>query len=429
MNIWLVTIGEPVPVREGVRDRLHRTGYFAHLLAKNGHNVIWWTSTFNHFLKQRLFDNDTFLSINERLQIRLLHGCGYRNNVSFSRIRDHKQIAKKFSKFIRESENKPDVIVSAFPTIELCLESVKFGKQFSVPVVLDMRDMWPDIFVDSMPGIMRPFARMFFSPMFKDARVACAQATAITGITEGFVEWGLQRGQRHRTIFDRSFPMGYVSNPPSSESICKAEIFWDEKGITVKHGELIACFFGTLGRQFDLDTVIMAVKRLNEKKIPVRFILCGSGDRLQHYKQKAEGLSNIVFPGWVDASAIYVLMRRADIGITPMPNRYDFLATINNKAIEYMSAGLPIVSSPAKGTLYDLLAQGQCGLSYDCGDVEGLTKILLRLCDDRNSLKKMAENSARLFRERFVAEKVYGEMKEYLENVVATYKKHMIIRS
>ena len=81
MNIWLVTIGEPVPVREGVRDRLHRTGYFAHLLAKNGHNVIWWTSTFNHFLKQRLFDNDTFLSINERLKIKLIHSCGYGNNV------------------------------------------------------------------------------------------------------------------------------------------------------------------------------------------------------------------------------------------------------------------------------------------------------------------------------------------------------------
>lgn len=118
MNVWLVTIGEPVPVCEGVCDRLLRTGYFAHLLANKGRNVVWWTSTFDHFRKKQLFEDDTLLSINERLQIRLLHGCGYRSNVALSRIRDHKQIAKKFSKSIRESENKPAVIVSAFPTIK-----------------------------------------------------------------------------------------------------------------------------------------------------------------------------------------------------------------------------------------------------------------------------------------------------------------------
>jgi len=67
MKIWLVTIGEPVPVHEGVRDRLCRTGYFAHLLANHGHNVVWWTSTFDHFRKKHLFEADTFLPVNERL--------------------------------------------------------------------------------------------------------------------------------------------------------------------------------------------------------------------------------------------------------------------------------------------------------------------------------------------------------------------------
>ena len=422
MKIWLVTIGEPVPVHEGVRDRLYRTGYFAYLLANHGHDVVWWTSTFDHFRKKHLFEADTFLSVNERLQINLLHGCGYRSNVSFSRIRDHKQIAKKFSGLVRESEDKPDIIVSALPTIELCRESVKYGKEFGVPVVIDMRDMWPDIFVDSMPRIMRPFSRMALFSMFKDARIACSHATAITGITESFVEWGLKCGQRQRSSLDRSFPMGYISMPPPKEKILEAEKFWDGKGVNAHDGNLIACFFGTLGRQFDLETIIMAAKRLNEQKMPIRFIICGNGDRFWYYKQKASNISNIIFPGWVDAAAIYVLMRRSAFGLDPMPNRYDFLATINNKAIEYMSAGLPIILSPAKGVLYDLLNREQFGLSYDCGDVDKLTVFLSRLCDNRNSLIKMAENSARVFLEKFTAEKVYKEMMEYLEEVMAHIK-------
>lgn len=54
MNIWLVTIGEPLPIDEG-NYRLLRVGILANLLVKKNHNVIWWTSTFNHIEKKTLF--------------------------------------------------------------------------------------------------------------------------------------------------------------------------------------------------------------------------------------------------------------------------------------------------------------------------------------------------------------------------------------
>ena len=49
-------------------------------------------------------------------------------------------------------------------------------------------------------------------------------------------------------------------------------------------------------------------------------------------------------------------------GIDPLPDRYDYLASINNKAVEYLSAGLPVVSSPRHGVLYELLEREECGL-------------------------------------------------------------------
>jgi glycosyltransferase involved in cell wall biosynthesis len=111
-------------------------------------------------------------------------------------------------------------------------------------------------------------------------------------------------------------------------------------------------------------------------------------------------------------------MRRSHVGLDPLSDRYDFLATLNNKAIEYLSAKLPVISSPRKGTLYELLRRQGCGLSYDIRDVDGLTDTLLRLDRDRELLHRMSAEAGRTFSESFTAEKVYGQMMEQLELLV-----------
>jgi glycosyltransferase involved in cell wall biosynthesis len=82
-----------------------------------------------------------------------------------------------------------------------------------------------------------------------------------------------------------------------------------------------------------------------------------------------------------------------------------------------MSAGLPILSSPEKGTLFELLREKDCGVSYACGDEKGLSAILERIAADKDRLREMSSNALKLFNEKFTAEKVYSEMAEYLENI------------
>ena len=38
MRVWLVTIGEPLPI-DGTNERLCRTGILANMLVKRGHKV------------------------------------------------------------------------------------------------------------------------------------------------------------------------------------------------------------------------------------------------------------------------------------------------------------------------------------------------------------------------------------------------------
>ena len=419
MRIWLATIGEPVPMGEGEADRLHRTGGFARFLADRGHSVLWWTSAFDHFRKRHLCRSDETVRFGSRLEIRLLHGRGYRRNVSFSRLADHGVIAEKFAEESAKrilQERPPEIFVAALPSIELGAASADFGADHNVPVVLDMRDMWPDIFVDAAPAPARPVARALLHPMFREARRACSRASAITGITEQFVDWGLARGCRSRTPLDRAFPLAYSSHAPSADAIREAEQQWRRLGVA-RDGVFTICFFGSLSRQLDLMHAIDAARLLSQRSVPVRFVICGSGERLVEYRAAAAGLGNVLFPGWVDRASIYALLRLGHAGLDPLPGRYDFLATINNKAIEYLSAGLPILSSPVEGVLAELLRQENCGLSYPERDARSLADLIELLLRRPEWVAAMRQNSAALFRQRFDAENVHLSMESHLERI------------
>lgn len=421
MNIWLITIGEPVPIEKDCKDRLYRTGYIAQFLAGHGHQVIWWTSTFDHFRKIHLFAEDTDIELSRGLVIKLISGGGYPSNLSLRRILDHRRIAAKFFDRIRRHP-VPDLLLCSFPTPELSVASVTYGLEHRIPVVLDMRDMWPDIFLDHVPTPFRKITAILTWGMFRDTRKACAYATAITGITDTFVEWGLEKAGRPKNSLDRSFPMGYISRPPNPEDILEAEKFWDAHGVMADSDNFVVCFVGTLGRQLDLETVLRAADQLRESEQPFSFVICGTGDNFDHLRRMAEQIPRIILPGWVNAAQIHVLMRRSKIGLDPMPDRYDFLGTINNKAIEYLSAGLPIISSPERGVLSDLLDKHRCGLSFAHGDSEALVDLLMMVSGDQQTLSRMSEKARQLYKDIFMAEKVYGDMMDYLVGIAEMNK-------
>jgi len=216
--------------------------------------------------------------------------------------------------------------------------------------------------------------------------------------------------------------MGYSERVPAGEAIMKAEKFWEKHGIKKGNKEFIACFLGTLGRQFELETVIEAARKLKAGKRSFRFVLCGSGDKLAYYKNLAKDCEDVVFPGWVGVAEIWTLMRIASVGLAPYVNSSNFIMNLPNKPVEYISAGLPIVSSLG-GVLKNLLSTHNCGVTYENGDTEGLVSILINLYDNRDLLGIMSENAYSLYKENFVAEKVYGDMIDYLESVCENFKK------
>ena len=211
MRIWLVTVGEPLP-SDGA-DRLFRTGILADHMANKGHNVVFWSASFDHVRKRQRVGKNTTIVLSPNYQLKLLFAPGYRKNISFARHRNHQEVARQFRAEARRTP-LPDVILCSLPTLELCSEAVEFGELNGIPVVLDIRDLWPDVAIDCLPTRFRALGNILFRSMRNSARRSCARATAITGVTDGYVNWGTSQAGRQSGPYDRSFPMAYVERRP-----------------------------------------------------------------------------------------------------------------------------------------------------------------------------------------------------------------------
>ena len=423
MKVWLINTPEATPIDCG-KVRLRRSGLFAKMLVERNHEVLWWSSTFFHADKTYRFDKETTIQISNNYKIRFIKSPGYKKNVSFSRLWDHYIVAKHFIESAKQ-EKKPDIILCSFPTIDLSLAAVKYGKENKVPVVLDIRDLWPDAMIELVPKYFQSIAKIFLLPYSQMAKNACKGATSIIGHVPAFVKWGVFKADRNLGLYDRYFPFAYEEPIITKERREEATAFWKSLGIHNDGGKPIICFFGMIGRQFDLDTVLEAAIQILKQRDAL-FVFCGDGERRKILIEKIGNRDGIIFPGWVDAIKIWTLMEISSIAITPYIKNKMYQETLSNKAIEYMAGGLPILHSLSEGFLADLLKEYNCGTTYG-GNVELLTRIIIELLNSSDRLTLMGYNARELYEKNFRAKKVYNQMVDYLEKVTSDFHREFKI--
>ena len=192
-SVWVVAIGEPLI---GLKERRSpiRAGQLSLALREVGWDVTWWTSTFDHLRKQQYDAQERAGAELAGVRMAWLRGCGYRRNVSLSRGLNHLQLALHF---IRECDRHPvpDVICLSFPPIELAAAVAYYARRRGVPLVFDVRDLWPDVFEWAAYPAVRGFIRVLAWPLNVATNFALRAANAIVGVSAGYVAWGqLRRG-------------------------------------------------------------------------------------------------------------------------------------------------------------------------------------------------------------------------------------------
>ena len=165
--------------------RQWRSNTICETLAGLGHTVVRWRSSFSHQQKKQLSDASIVVpSANYLLQY--IKVPSYKNHVGLARIRSHRALASNFLRLANEYNELPDLIHVGNVPIELCAAAVSFGRSNDIPVVVDVRDLWPDTYIDFMPSclsIFRPFLLWLIRSFSFRARFCYKNATAINGLT------------------------------------------------------------------------------------------------------------------------------------------------------------------------------------------------------------------------------------------------------
>ncbi len=413
MNIWVINATEPLPI-DGARGRLLRSGILCNELVRRGHDVTWWASTFHHARKFQRFEETKILHPSERLKLVCLKGRVYEKHVSVGRLLNHIETGYRFYN-LAKNEVRPDIILCSYPLIELALAATKLGKRWNVPVILDIRDLWPDIFEEQFNGWKKLFSVPVMFPFSWAARLSCRRAHGITGITPGLMDWGVKKAGRLATAHDRSFPHGYFRSDFSAGEQESAEVFWAERGI--HSTDFIVSYFGAVNSRHEFDLVVEAGRLLSRRVKNLKIVICGNGDHLDRIRDLSQDVPGVIAPGWIAHLEMEVLASMATLGLAPYKSDFNYLESVPTKAIEYFSHGLPVVSS-LKGRLEALLEAEHCGVTYENGSPESLAQTIVDLAADPERVREMRGNSLRLFEERYDARSVYGDMAQYLAEQV-----------
>lgn len=237
-----------------------------------------------------------------------------------------------------------DIVVCTTPPLLLTSSAVKIARRKRARLVLDVRDIWPDVAYEMGSFAPASLYGRFFEHV---ARKAYAAADLVVSVSPGKVEKLSER-----------VPNGRVALVPNGID----EAFLDNEEDFALAGRLrlndgpICVYVGNIGLAQGLGTLLdIASARPN-----TRFLLFGDGaDKARLENQaKASGISNVEFCGTIDERGVYTVLRHAAISYAPLVSSR-LRDSIPTKMYEALACGCPVMLA-AEGDAADLL--DECGL-------------------------------------------------------------------
>jgi glycosyltransferase involved in cell wall biosynthesis len=413
LNIAVIKDGELLPIQDP--DVCLRMGSIATSLLGRGHKVTWLASTWSHQFKHQIAPEGTY-PVATGYDVVLLECGQYKRNVSFARIAHHRAYGHAISRWLANTAEPFDAVVCAYPIPEAAAAAAQYCDKSDIPLILDVRDLWPDVFTDKLGGVGSLLAWPVITKQSRALGQALAISSAILAVSNNYLDWAKAHWNRlsakRGTAIFRHFPIGagaidstnYGQKPPPTAKL------------DLPSDRILFTFLGSFGKSYDLDLIVGAAQHFHSiGNKDVHFVLAGDGEQRGMIEAAVARLPNLHYLGWLQSDETVALMLESDVGIMPLQS---VSGTFPNKPFQYMAASLPIISS-LDGEFADFAENEKIGINFDQGNQQQFIDAVTALCD-RDVRTAMVGNVKNVFATRFERSIIYKDIAALIEGLANT---------
>jgi len=306
---------------------------------------------------------------------------------------------------------RPDVVYATSTPLTIGLAGMKLGKQFGVPFVFEVRDVWPLALINC-GALKNPLVIWWLRRMERKIYRAAAHIVALSpGMKEGVLQSGVVRDEDVTVITNG----------------CDLDLFrpdLDGRSTRERLGlgdHFVVTYFGAMGLANGLEYVVEAARILQDRGDDhVRFVLHGDGGRRTHLESMVSqyGLRNVVFSRPVpDKAAVAELVAASNVCMTIYAATNKEQSWSPNKMFDALAGGRPVLIN-VPGWLGQLVEQNRCGHFVDPARPEVLAETIRKLAHAPAIREEMGRN-ARILAEREFARKILvNKLEKVLADIV-----------
>jgi glycosyltransferase involved in cell wall biosynthesis len=302
LRIWVVHPYDELP---NASDVVLRYWALSRALAAQGHEVIWWSSDFSHRRKKRREPCPP----TDGFSVRLIPTSPYQRNISFARLKNHRQFAKRFRTLALEALETgelqpPHRIVVSLPPLGIAESAFAIrdflqnsgdrkqaedrkqedrgrGQGLTQPqthhsplatrhttktapceVIVDIMDTWPETFHLLLPRALPDWVgKLALRPLYLRAKRAYCGADKISAVGQSYLDLAQQYlGQKTEDRKSVSHPSPFTIHPSSAKPMPPMHL----------------CYHGTDLERFQFNQTEQANRDPQSSTQPMRAVYIGA---------------------------------------------------------------------------------------------------------------------------------------------------------
>ncbi len=309
----------------------------------------------------------------------------------------------------RVQELKPEVLICVEPLT--LLVGMRLKKRMHLKVIFDVHEFYADAFGERFPWLLRPFAKYAYLAALTYMQKS---ADALLSVNPEILKQLLGKDVAKRGTVLPNYPVKHVwdyacDTPGRLFQVCEMNF------------DLI--YIGGLTKNRGLFKILKLASILKLEFPNLKILILGKFfdpalEEQFHSSINDYNLNAIIFyQEWIPAEKIGLLLRRSRFGLwlfNPRSKRFKLSTPL--KVLEYMAAGLPVITvkTPLMKALVDYNGLGICS-SYKAKSLAEATAKLLRM--KPTEYKEMSERCLKITENRFNWEALEPQLFGMLERI------------